>query len=56
MTEAVILMLIAFGGMTLFFGMAIILVNVISTTKPTHIHFKTAFGQFKLDYDTKVDE
>lgn len=56
MTEAVILSLIALGGMLLFSITALITVAITLKAAPTQIQFRTEFGSLDVNYSTKVDE
>lgn len=56
MTEAVILALIALVGLLLFSVMAIILVNMLLKSDPSHIKFYSGYGHLDVTFDTEADE
>ena len=56
MTEAVFLALIALVGMIVFMLLLITLVIIVLKANPTHLFAKTAYGEFKAEFDHEADE
>ena len=56
MTETVILALITLVGVAVFMLLLIALVVIVLRANPTSVFAKTAYGEFKSEFDTKVDE
>lgn len=56
MTEAVILALITLVGVTVSMLLLIAIVMIVLRANPTSVLAKTSYGEFKVEFDSKVDE
>lgn len=56
MTDAVVLALIALGGMLVFLTSTIILVKMVLKAAPSCFKLDTEYGHVEVSFDPRVDE